>query len=308
MPIKIIDDLPAKTQLSREHIFTIEQLRAQSQDIRPLQILILNLMPLKQTTEVQLLRLLGNSPLQVDVDFMHMSSHESKNTEASHLQRFYKTFDEVRNYRYDGLIITGAPVETIPFESVDYWDELTQIMTWSNKAVYSTLHICWGAQAGLYHHYGIEKKLLNAKCFGIFEHDIHDDLNELVRGFDDTYHIPQSRHTGIVEKQVYDHNDLYVLSSSNETGINIVTDYQNRKLFVLGHFEYDTLTLAKEYFRDLSKGQDIELPKNYFPNDDVNKKPVANWKAHGNLFFTNWLNLVYQWTPFDLRNLVESNR
>lgn len=305
MPIRIDNELPAKTQLFREHIFTIEELRATTQDIRPIKVLIVNLMPLKEVAEVQLLRLLSNSPLQVDVDFCHMSSHESKNVQTSHLDRFYLTFDQIKDLRYDACIITGAPVEKLPFEQVDYWEELSTLMEWTKTSVFSTMHICWGAQAGLYHHYGIDKTSYGKKLFGVYPHTVADDLHELTRGFDDIHAVCQSRFTGIDEPAVRSHADLLVLAESEESGVNLICSSDGRRIFALGHYEYDTMTLANEYFRDLSKGEEIDLPKYYFPNDDVNKRPLNNWKAHANLLYSNWINMVYQLTPYDLQTLED---
>ena len=300
MPIKIADQLPAKKRLAQEHIFTIDELRAQSQDIRPLQILILNLMPLKEETELHLLRQLGNSPLQIEIDFCHMKSHDGKNTAASHLSKFYMTFDEISQFRYDGMIVTGAPVEQLEFKDVDYWKELAEIFDWSKHAVYSTLHICWGAQAGLYHHYGVDKILLDSKLFGVYKEDVSPKPHELLRGFDDLYYIPQSRYTTVDDNQIREHKDLFIISSSKQIGPNIITNSTNRHVFVLGHFEYDRMTLAQEYFRDLGKGMDIALPENYFPDDNVNRRPINKWRAHSHLFYNNWLNMIYQGTPFNL--------
>lgn len=304
MPIRIDNELPAKQRLEIENIFVMSNMRADTQDVRPLRILILNLMPTKLETETQLLRLLSNSPLQIDVEFLQVASHNSKHVSKSHLDKFYYTFDEVRTNRYDGMIITGAPVEHIEFEEVDYWDELCRIMEWSKKNVYSTFHICWGAQAGLYYHYGIKKKKLNKKMFGIFPHFSLDETHPLMRGFDDIYYVPHSRHTTVDRQDIAQVKDLQILSYSEMSGVHIVSDMDCRKFFITGHSEYDRDTLAKEYFRDKNKGLDIELPYNYFPNDDENLVPTMSWKGTANLLFNNWLNyFVYQKTPYDLNNL-----
>lgn len=304
MPIKINNDLPAKRTLEQENIFIMAEDRATKQDIRPLKLLILNLMPKKIETETQLLRLLGNSPLQLEIELLQVKSHVSKNTSKSHLQAFYKCFDDVRRNRYDGLIITGAPVEHLPFEEVDYYDELCEIMEWSKTNVYSTFHICWGAQAGLYYHYGIKKYPLEKKLFGVFEHKPLNKKHNLLRGFDDVFWVPQSRHTTVRANDIKRTPGLYILSASDEAGVYIVADKSCRQFFVTGHSEYNPDTLANEYFRDLKKGLSIDMPKNYFPDDDPTKKPVWKWKSHANLMFSNWLNyFVYQQTPFDLSEL-----
>ncbi len=304
MPIRIDNELPAKQSLEMENIFVMSNMRADTQDVRPLKILILNLMPTKLETETQLLRLLSNSPLQIDVEFLQVASHKAKNVSKSHLDKFYYTFDEIRTNRYDGMIITGAPVELMEFEEVDYWDELCQIMEWSKKNVYSTFHICWGAQAGLYYHYGIKKKKLNKKIFGVFPHFSLGETHPLMRGFDDIYYVPHSRHTTVDRQDIAQIKDLQILSYSEMSGVHIVSDMACRKFFVTGHSEYDRDTLAKEYFRDKNKGLEIELPYNYFPNNDENLVPAISWKGTANLLFNNWLNyFVYQKTPYDLNNL-----
>jgi len=301
MPIKIPDDLPAVDVLNSENIFVMPEDRAFHQDIRPLKIAILNLMPVKIVTETQLLRLIGNSPLQVDVVLLHPKSHVSKNTPQSHLIKFYDTFDDVKNEKFDGLIITGAPVEQLEFEQVDYWEELQAIMEWSVSNVYSTFHICWGAQAGLYYHYGIKKYPLSAKMFGIFPHTVTKKNVRLLRGFDDVFYAPHSRHTEVRAEDIEKVEDLEILSVSEEAGVYIVATKDGRQIFVTGHSEYDPHTLKDEYVRDVSKGLDIEIPKNYFPNDDPTKPPIVNWRAHANLLFSNWLNYyVYQETPYNL--------
>ena len=301
MPIKIADGLSAKEKLHEEGIFTIDKGMALHQDIRPLRILILNLMPLKKPTELQLLRLLGDSPLQVEVDFCHTETHESTHTDPSYLEENYYVFDEIKDNYYDGLIITGAPVEQIPFESVDYWPEMKTYFEWAKTHAFSTLHFCWGAQAALYYYYGIEKRLLPAKLFGIFEYQLTQKHHPLLRGFDDRYFIPQSRHTAINDIQVYNTPQLDILSRSVENGINIIGTPDHRRFFVLGHFEYDRRTLEEEYLRDKKKGLPIAVPKNYYPNDDPSQPPLFRWRAHAHLLYENWLNYyVYQNTPYDL--------
>ena len=304
MPIRIDNELPAKQRLEIENIFVMSNMRADTQDIRPLKILILNLMPTKLETEPQLLRLLSNSPLQVDVEFLQVATHEAKNVSKSHMDKFYETYDDVKNKKYDGMIITGAPVEQMEFEEVDYWDELCKIMEWSKTNVYSTFHICWGAQAGLYYHYGIKKYPTKKKIFGIFPHQCLDETHPLMRGLDDIYYAPHSRHTEIKTQDIAQVKDLQILSYSELAGIHIVADMECRKFFVTGHSEYDRDTLAREYFRDKEKGLDIDIPYNYFPNDDVNATPQMEWKGTANILFNNWLNyFVYQKTPYDLNTL-----
>lgn len=303
MPIKIPDALPARFILEGEKVFVMDESRAHKQDIRALRILILNLMPVKVTTETQILRNLSNSPLQVDVEFLMVRSHVSKNTSNEHLAAFYKTFDEVRNQKYDGMIITGAPVEQMPFEEVDYWSELVEIMDWTKSNVTNTFHICWGAQAGLYYHYGIEKYALGEKMFGIFHHHIVDEGNEpLLRGFDEDFMVPHSRHTGISRNDILMNDGLKLLAESDVAGPYIIVSRDRRQIFVTGHSEYDRDTLANEYTRDVSKGLPIHVPVNYYPNDDPTRKPVVTWRSHANLLYTNWLNYyVYQATPFELK-------
>ena len=304
MPIRIDNELPAKQSLEMENIFVMSNLRADTQDIRPLRIIILNLMPTKLETETQLLRLLSNSPLQLDIEFLQVKTHVAKNVSKSHMDRFYKTFDEVKNLKFDGMIITGAPVEQMPFEEVDYWDELCTIMKWSKTNVYSTYHICWGAQAGLYYHYGIPKYTLNKKVFGIFPHTSLDVTHPLMRGLDDIFYVPQSRHTEIRMGDIAKVKDLQIISYSEMSGVHIVSDMDCRNFFVTGHSEYDRDTLAKEYFRDKEKGLDIDMPYNYFPNDDINLVPKVTWKSTANILINNWLNyFVYQKTPYDLNTL-----
>lgn len=304
MPIRIDNELPAKQRLEIENIFVMSNLRADTQDIRPLKIIILNLMPTKLETETQLLRLLSNSPLQLDIEFLQVATHTAKNVSKSHMDKFYQTFDEVKDKKYDGMIITGAPVEQMEFEKVDYWDELCKIMQWSKTNVYSTFHICWGAQAGLYYHYGIKKYQTPKKIFGIFPHTCLDETHPLMRGLDDVYYVPHSRHTEIRMSDIAQVKDLQIISYSEEAGVHIVSDMECRMFFVTGHSEYDRDTLAKEYFRDLEKGLQIDMPVNYFPNNDTNLVPKMTWKGTANLIFNNWLNyFVYQKTPYDLSTL-----
>lgn len=307
MPIKIPNNLPAVHILEKENIFAMDEKRAYSQDIRPLRILLLNLMPTKIVTETQLLRLLGNSPLQVEFDFMYTATYEPKHTPHEHLVKFYETFDEVKNRKYDGMIITGAPVEQIPFEEVDYWDELCEIMAWSRKNVYSTLHICWGAQAALYYHYGIPKYDLPHKMFGVFPHTVNRKEKMLFRGFDDVFYVPHSRHTEVRREDIEKVPGLSILSESEEAGVYAVMDKKFRQLFITGHSEYDPLTLKAEYDRDIAQGLPINVPANYYPNDDPQQQPVVRWRSAANLLFSNWLNYyVYQGTPFDLDKLTDS--
>lgn len=301
MPIRIPDALPAKQVLESERVFVMGEARAMAQDIRSLRILILNLMPNKVTTETQLLRALSNSPLQVVVDFLMVRSHTSKNTSAEHLGSFYVGFDQVRGRKYDGMIITGAPVELLPFEEVDYWDELCEIMEWTKANVTSTLHICWGAQAGLYHHYGIAKRVLPEKMFGVFAHKVVDPRVPLVRGFDDVFLAPHSRHTGTLLADVEACADLELLSYSDVAGPYVALSHDGRRVFVMGHSEYDRDTLKEEYLRDKAKGLAIKVPCGYFPDDDPERTPQKTWRAHSHLLFSNWLNYyVYQQTPYDL--------
>jgi homoserine O-succinyltransferase len=304
MPIKIPADLPARQILNSENVFIMDEARALSQDIRPLRIAILNLMPKKIETETQLLRLLGNSPIQVEIELMQIESHVSKNTSQEHLLKFYKGFGEFKNRKFDGFVITGAPVEQLAFEDVDYWPELCEIMEWSKTNVYSTMHICWGAQAALYYHYGIEKHPLPQKMFGIFTHTLHDSAHYLLHGFDEIFHAPHSRHTGVSRADVERVTNLSILSESEQAGVYIVAAKDGRQFFITGHSEYDRETLAQEYFRDRDKGLPIETPVNYFPHDNPANRPVFTWKAHSNLLFSNWLNyFVYEATPFDLEQL-----
>lgn len=301
MPIKVPDNLPAKEILAGENIFVMDESVAYHQDIRPLRIAILNLMPTKETTETQLLRLIGNTPLQVEVVLLHPKTHVSKNTSSEHLESFYKTFDDISHRRYDGLIITGAPVETLPFEEVNYWEELKDIMDWSAKYVTSTFHICWAAQAGLYHHYGVPKVELGHKLFGVFPHTIATRNVPLLRGFDEMFYVPQSRHTEVRREDIDKVQQLEVWAESEEAGVYIVASRGGKQIFVTGHSEYDPNTLKWEYDRDKAKGLRIDVPKNYFPKDDPSKMPVSTWRAHANLLYSNWLNYyVYQETPYDL--------
>ncbi len=306
MPIKVQNNLPAIETLGNENIFVMTENRAITQDIRPLEILILNLMPTKIDTETQLLRVLGNSPLQVNISFMHTKSHMSKNTSLSHLETFYGTFDDFKHRKFDGLVITGAPVETMEFEEVDYWDELCGIMEWSKNNVTSTFHICWGAQAGLYYHYGVRKRTVDKKIFGVFPHTVVPEKKHkmLLRGFDDVFYVPQSRYTEVCEEDIDNTPELEILAKSNEAGIYIVTAKSDRQFFITGHSEYDRETLANEYFRDVEKGLSIEVPKNYFPNDNPENEPQMVWRAHANLLYSNWLNyFVYQTTPYNIDDI-----
>ncbi len=306
MPIKIPNDLPAVKTLESENIFVMTEKRAITQDIRPLKILLLNLMPNKIETETQLSRLLGNSPLQVDLTLMHTKSHISKNTSKEHLFTFYKTFDDVKNERFDGMIITGAPVEQMDFEDVEYYPELCSIMEWSKTNVHSTFHICWGAQAGLYYHYGIKKYPVDKKIFGVFPHKVVYKRSILFRGFDDEFMVPQSRHTTLKTEEIKAVKELKILAESEETGVYAVSSRNGRQIFITGHSEYDKNTLKNEYLRDLSQGKEIDLPKNYFLKDDPKKEPLVSWRAHANLLYSNWLNyFVYQTTPYDVTKISE---
>ena len=304
MPIKIPNDLPAVQTLADENIFAITETRAITQDIRPLRILLLNLMPKKIETETQISRILGNTPLQIELTLIRTQSHQSQNTAQEHLLAFYKTFDEVRNEKYDGMIITGAPVELMEFEEVDYWDELCEIMDWTLTHVHSTMHICWGAQAGLYHHYGIKKYMLDKKLFGVFPHNADHIKSMLLRGFDSEFYVPHSRHTTVKREDIEAIPELRVLASSEEAGVHIVSRNGGRQFFIMGHSEYDPLTLDAEYRRDLAAGLPIEMPVNYYRDNDPTKEPIVRWRSHGSLLFINWLNyFVYQSTPYDLKTL-----
>ena len=301
MPIRVQNDLPVKEILEKENIFVMDENRATHQDIRPIKIGLLNLMPLKEDTELQLLRSLSNTPLQVDVVFVTVKSHVSKNTSANHLNRFYETFDNVREQRFDGCIITGAPVEQMPFEEVDYWEELKEIMEWTKTNVTSTIHLCWGAQAALYYHYGIDKVPLPAKLFGVFRHKVMNRKIPLVRGFDDVFLAPHSRHTDVPIEKIRADERLMILAESEKAGAFLVMAEDGKQIFVMGHPEYDRITLDQEYKRDKSKGLPIELPENYYPDDDCEQKPLLTWRAHGNNLYANWLNYyVYQVTPYDM--------
>ncbi len=304
MPINIPESLPARSILEGENIFVMTEERAVKQDIRPLKIAILNLMPKKIETETQLLRLLSNSSIQINIELLQTASYTSKNTSQKHLLKFYNTFHEIKSERFDGLIITGAPVEQMAFEEVDYWDELCEIMEWSKTHVFSTMHICWGAQAGLYYHYGIPKIPLQQKMFGIFEHRVLTYDSPLVRGFDEEFLAPHSRHTGVPIERIIQNSNLELLAVSEKAGPFLIASKDNRQLFVTGHSEYDRLTLASEYFRDIEKGLPIKVPYNYFPGNDPNRTPPFNWRSAANLLYANWLNyFIYQQTPFDLNEL-----
>ncbi|TYQ16004.1 UNVERIFIED_CONTAM: homoserine O-succinyltransferase [Acetivibrio alkalicellulosi] len=304
MPIKIPDNLPAFDVLNNENIFVMSEDRAFHQDIRPLKIVILNLMPTKIVTETQLLRQLGNSPLQVDIVLLQPKTHTSKNTPEEHLTTFYQTFDDIKDKKFDGMVITGAPVEHLEFEDVTYWEELKTIMEWKKHSVTSTFHICWGAQAALYYHYGIKKCTLEEKMFGIYKHTVTKKNIKLTRGFDDVFYAPHSRHTGIRREDIEKVRELEILSESEEAGVYVVATKDGRKVFVTGHSEYDPLTLKLEYERDIKKGLNIKVPKNYFPDDNPDNDPIVRWRGHSNLLFTNWLNYyVYQETPYDVNNI-----
>lgn len=308
MPIRIPNELPATKILTNENIFVMDETRASSQDIRPLQILLLNLMPTKIDTETQLSRLLGNTPLQVQLTLLHTESYKSKNISEQHLLDFYKVFDEIKDRYFDGMIITGAPVEHLKFEDVEYWNELIEIMEWSKSHVYSTFHICWGAQAGLYYHFGIEKKDLDEKLFGVFPHKADYKQSILLRGFDDVFYIPHSRHTTVLKEDIKKVNDLKILASSPAVGPAIISTKNGRQIFVTGHSEYDQYTLDKEYRRDLLAEKPIKCPVNYYPHDDYSQAPNVIWRSHANLLYSNWLNyFVYQATPYDLESMRENH-
>lgn len=305
MPIKVPADLPAVSILENENIFVMDENRALSQDIRPLRIAILNLMPTKIVTETQLIRLLSNTPLQIELTLLYPSTaHKPKHTPEEHMHLFYTSFNDVKKEKFDGLIITGAPVENLDFSEVGYWDELCRIMEWSKTNVYSTLHICWAAQAALYYHYGIPKHPLDKKMFGIFRHTLNDPSHPIVRGFDEIFNAPHSRHTEIDSDLVRKNENLEILAESDMSGIFLVADKSNRQFFVTGHLEYDFDTLSKEYYRDIDRGLDIQIPYNYFPEDDPRKKPLNTWKSHAHLLFSNWINYcVYQLTPYDINEI-----
>ncbi len=304
MPIKIPNDLPAVQILADENIFAMTEKRAITQDIRPLRILLLNLMPKKIETETQISRILGNTPLQIELTLIRTASYQSQNTAQEHLLAFYKTFEDIKEENYDGMIITGAPVELLEFEEVDYWDELCQIMEWSKTHVHSVMHICWGAQAGLYYHYGIKKHKMDRKLFGVFPHKADYPHSMLLRGFDSEFYVPHSRYTKVKKEEIEKISDLKILASSEEAGVHIVAKNGGRQFFVMGHSEYDPLTLDAEYRRDIAAGLDTAMPENYYIDNDPEKGPLVNWRAHGSLLFINWLNyFVYQSTPYDLKAL-----
>ena len=304
MPIRIPNDLPAAETLQQENIFVMPQNRALSQDIRPLEIVLLNLMPTKIATETQLSRLLGNTPLQVNLELMHTTTHQSKNTSQDHMLSFYKSFDELKHRKFDGMVITGAPVEMLNFEDVDYWQELCEIMEWSKTHVHSTFHICWGAQAGLYYHYGIQKEVLPEKMFGVFKHTADYKRSILLRGFDDVFWVPHSRHTTVRREDIEKIPELKILASSQQSGVYAVATKGGKQIFITGHSEYDPRTLEAEYLRDKNLGLPIAVPENYYPNDDDTKEPIVRWRGHTNLLFSNWLNyFVYQTTPYDIMTI-----
>ena len=309
MPINIPSDLPARSSLEQENIFVMTEARACSQDIRPLRIALVNLMPTKIATELQLLRVLGNTPLQVDVTLLRTRDHVSKNTSHEHLERFYRTFDDVRLEKFDGMVITGAPVERIPFEQVDYWRELQEIMDYSVDNVFSTLYICWGAQAGLYHRFGVPKRMLPGKLSGIYPHHLCVDNYKLFRGFDDVFYAPQSRHTEVTREDIGQCPQLEILCESDRAGVGVVMARETGEIFMTGHLEYEADTLANEYYRDLGQGLDLAVPENYFPQNDPSRRPIVSWRAHAHLFFSNWLNYhVYQETPFDVTAIRGGNK
>ena len=304
MPLIIPQTLPAYKALEEENVFVMHRARAMTQDIRPLRILLVNLMPTKIATETQIARMLANSPLQVELTLLHMDSHESTHVPGAHLEAFYKTFDEIKNERFDGMVVTGAPVENMEFEQVDYWDELCRIFEWSKTNVYSSFFICWGAQAALYYKYGLKKYQLDKKMFGVFEHVSLDTFHPLMRGLDDKFWVPHSRHTEVRRGDIALIKDLQILSYSEKSGVHLISDMECRNFFSTGHSEYDRDTLAKEYFRDVEKGLDIDLPENYFPDNDPSKTPEVKWRSVANIIFSNWLNyFVYQRTPYDLSTL-----
>ena len=306
MPIRIPNDLPAAETLQQENIFVMKEGRASTQDIRPLEIVVLNLMPTKIVTETQLSRLLGNTPLQVNLTLMHTTTHQSKNTSQDHMLSFYKSFDELKDRKFDGMVITGAPVEKMAFEDVDYWPELCQIMEWSKTHVHSTFHICWGAQAGLYYHYGVDKVALPEKMFGVFPHTADYKRSILLRGFDDQFWVPHSRHTTVLREDIEKVPELKILASSEESGVYAIATKGGKQIFITGHSEYDPRTLESEYLRDKNLGLPIAVPQNYYPDDDDTKDPIVRWRGHANLLFSNWLNyFVYQTTPYDIMSIGE---
>ena len=301
MPIRVQNDLPVKEILEQENIFVMDEYRAAHQEIRPISIGLLNLMPLKEDTDLQILRSLSNTPLQVDVTFVRMTSHVSKNTSTSHIYKFYEPFEEIKNRKFDGFIITGAPVEQMAFEEVDYWDELTEIMEWTKTNVTSTLHLCWGAQAGIYYHYGINKTMLSKKLSGVYRHRVRNRKIPLVRGFDDVFMAPHSRHTEVPQQLLEEDDRITILADSLQAGVFLCMAQEGRQIFVMGHPEYDRMTLDAEYKRDMGRGLNPQIPENYYPDDDPENKPVLTWRAHANSLYTNWLNYyVYQVTPYDL--------
>ena len=304
MPIIISEKLPAYSTLKKENVFVMKDLRAQTQDIRPLKIAVVNLMPKKIETETQLIRMLANTPLQVELKLVHMESHKTKNTKGDHLNNFYKTFDDIKKEKFDGMIITGAPVETIPYQDVDYWEEFKEILDYTKTNVFSTLHLCWGAQGALYHHYGVKRHFLEKKLFGVFSHKVIEPTSRLMRGFDDEFYAPHSRHTQILEEELEKVPNLEILAKSEEAGIHIASTENMRQIFIQGHGEYDRETLKNEYLRDSKKGENIQIPKNYFIDDDPKKDIRIKWRGHSNLLFSNWLNYcVYQETPYNLEDL-----
>ncbi len=303
MPIRVQNDLPVKEILERENIFVMDEKRATAQDIRPLKVGLLNLMPLKEDTELQILRSLSNTPLQVDVVFVNVSSHESKNTSTSHINKFYVPFKDIRKQRFDGFIITGAPVEQMPFEEVDYWEELKEIMEWTKTHVTSTVHLCWGAQAALYYHFGINKVQMDKKVFGVFAHHVQNRKTPLVRGFDDVFYAPHSRHTTVPTEKIREEERITILAESDEAGVFLAMTEEGKQIYVMGHPEYDRMTLHNEYMRDKDKGLDIEMPKNYYPDDNCENRPLLTWRSHANNFYTNWIDYyVYQATPYVLED------
>ena len=305
MPILVQRGLPAYKTLKQENVFVMHDFRASRQDIRPLSVAVVNLMPIKEVTETQLIRLLANSPLQVQLELLTLSTHSFTHVSQMHMETFYRKFDEIKKQRLDAMIITGAPIEILPFEQVDYWRELEQIMDYSKTNVFSTLHLCWGAQAGLYHHFGVEKRILDKKLFGVYKHRPKDKKNELTRGFDEEFYVPHSRWADAVREQIEAEPALKILADSEEAGVHIVATKNKRQIFVQGHSEYDWNTLKLEYDRDISKGVDINIPSNYYKDDDPKKRVIVKWSGHANLFFSNWLNFVYQETPYDLEDLVQ---
>ena len=303
MPVIIPHNLPAYETMEKENIFVMSKERAQRQDIRPLEVALVNLMPTKIETETQFVRLLSNSPIQINVEFIHTATHKSKNTSQSHMKSFYKTIDEVRHKKYDSMIITGSPVEMMKYEDVDYWDELKDIFEFSHTNVTSAMYICWGAQAALHYFYGIEKQQLPAKLFGVFEHEKRHDTSMLLNGFDDVFYVPHSRHTEIAKEDIEAVEELIILAESEEAGVHIAVTDDYSRIFIMGHSEYDPLTLKKEYDRDISLNKPINIPKNYYPNDDPTKPPYVKWRSHANLLFKNWINIIYQETPYDIEKI-----